>query len=90
MKDLGGGYYGLYAGDANGNGQIQNNDSETYWAVQNGQSGYKEGDYNLNAQVQNNDRETYWAPNNGIGTQVPEGTLLTKRINNTINTEVVK
>jgi len=71
MIDLGSGIFGLVSGDANGNGQIQNNDNETFWAVQNGQSGYKEGDYNLNGQVQNNDRETYWVPNNGRGTQVP-------------------
>jgi hypothetical protein len=70
MKDLGS-VFGLVSGDANGNGQIQNNDSETFWAVQNGQSGYKEGDFNLNGQVQNNDRETYWSSNNGRGTQVP-------------------
>jgi len=71
MRDLGSELYGLVSGDANGNGQIQNNDSETYWAVQNGQSGYREGDFNLNGQVQNNDRETFWALNNGKGTQVP-------------------
>ena len=72
MKDLEGGvYYGMFAGDANANGQIQNNDRETYWVVQNGQAGYKESDYNLNGQVQNNDNETYWVPNNGKGTQVP-------------------
>ncbi len=87
MKDLGGGYYGMISGDANGNGQIQNNDSETYWAVQNGQSGYKEGDYNLNGQVQNNDRETYWVPNNGRGTQVPGSTLMIIKNSSKQNTE---
>ena len=70
MKDLGG-VFGMVSGDANGNGQIQNNDSETFWAVQNGQSGYREADFNLNGQVQNNDRETYWRSNNGRGTHVP-------------------
>jgi len=71
MKDLGGGYFGMFAGDANGNGQVQNNDSQNYWVLQNGQSGYKESDFNLNGQVQNNDQENYWVPNNGKGTQVP-------------------
>ena len=71
LKDMGSGYYAMYTGDANGNGQVQNNDSEEYWSIQNGQSGYKSGDFNLNGQVQNNDRETFWVPNNGIGSQVP-------------------
>ena len=65
------GIYGMFAGDANGNGQVQNNDNEEFWKIQNGLSGYKEGDFNLNGQVQNNDNETYWVPNNGKGTQIP-------------------
>lgn len=65
------GYYGMIAGDANGNGQVQNNDVESYWKLQNGQSGYREADFNLNGQVQNNDRETFWKVNNGKGSQVP-------------------
>jgi len=71
MVSLGGGIWGMIAADANGNGQVQNNDSEDYWEQQNGQSGYKEGDFNLNGQVQNNDHEAFWVPNNGKGTQVP-------------------
>jgi hypothetical protein len=71
MANLGIGYYGMFAGDANGNGQVQNNDSESFWAPQNGQSGYKQADFNLNGQVQNNDNESYWVPNNGKGSQVP-------------------
>jgi len=71
MIDLGGGVFGMIAADANGNGQVQNNDSEEYWKLQNGLSGYKEADFNLNGQVQNNDNESFWVPNNGKGTQVP-------------------
>jgi hypothetical protein len=71
MANLGIGYFGMFAGDANGNGQVQNNDHENYWIPQNGQSGYKSADFNLNGQVQNNDNESYWVPNNGKGTQVP-------------------
>lgn len=71
MVNLGIGNFGMFAGDANGNGQVQNNDSESFWAPQNGQSGYKQADFNLNGQVQNNDNESYWVPNNGKGSQVP-------------------
>jgi len=72
VVDLGLGKFGMIAGDANANGQIQNNDSEDFWSIQNGQSGYKSGDFNLNGQVQNNDKESYWKPNNGRGSQVPD------------------
>ena len=71
MIDLGDGSFGMIAGDGNGNGQVQNNDSESIWQPDNGQSGYKNADFNLNGQVQNNDSESFWKPNNGKGTQVP-------------------
>ena len=63
--------WGMVSGDGNGNGQVQNNDSENIWKPDNGTSGYKSSDFNLNGQVQNNDNETYWKPNNGKGSQVP-------------------
>ena len=71
MADLGGGKFGMYSADADGNGQVQNTDNEEIWAIENGQSGYKPSDFNLNGQVQNNDLQTYWMPNNGKGSQVP-------------------
>ena len=71
MSDLGGGTFGMISGDANGNGQVQNNDSESIWKPDNGTSGYKSSDFNLNGEIQNNDNENYWKPNNGKGTQVP-------------------
>jgi hypothetical protein len=64
--------WGMIAGDANGNGQIQNNDSENYWKPDNGTAGYKNSDFNMNGQIQNNDNENYWKPNNGRGSQVPK------------------
>ena len=70
-KDLGSGVWGMIAGDGNGNGQVQNNDSENIWKPDNGTSGYKNSDFNMNGQVQNNDDENYWKPNNGKGTSVP-------------------
>ena len=63
--------WGMIAGDGNGNGQVQNNDSEEIWKPDNGISGYKNADYNMNGEVQNNDNENYWKVNNGRGTQVP-------------------
>ncbi len=70
-KDLGSGVWGMIAGDGNGNGQVQNDDSENIWKSANGTSGYKNSDYNMNGQVQNDDNENYWKINNGKGSQVP-------------------
>lgn len=64
--------YAMYAGDASGNGQIQNDDIYDYWANQVGGSGYLSADFNLNAQVQNNDRYGYWDSNVGAGSQIPD------------------
>ena len=71
MKDLGGGAFGMYAGDTNGNGQVQNDDKNDYWRIQVGTAGYKSADFNLNGQVQNDDKNDYWQFNVGLGTQVP-------------------
>jgi len=65
------GVWGMIAGDGNGNGEVQNDDSENIWKPDNGTSGYKNSDFNMNRQVQNDDNENYWKPNNGRGTQVP-------------------
>ena len=36
MIDLGDGSFGMIAGDGNGNGQVQNDDNENYWKLNNG------------------------------------------------------
>ncbi len=64
------GVYGMYAGDADNNGQIQNNDKNDFWKIQVGQSGYKCADFNLNGEVQNDDKNDIWKSNVGKGTQV--------------------
>ncbi len=79
MKDLGGGKFGMFAGDADANGQVQNVDKNTHWAPYNGTAGYKapngsSPDFDLNGQVQNTDKNLMWGPNNGLGTQVPSAT----------------
>ena len=71
VKEVESGVWAMIAGDGNGNGQVQNNDSESIWKPDNGTAGYKNSDFNLNGQVQNNDNEIYWKQNNGRGTQVP-------------------
>ncbi len=71
QRDMGGGKMGLWSGDGNANGQVQNTDIENVWKPTNGFSGYQRGDFNLNGEVQNTDFELYWKPSIGRGTQVP-------------------
>ena len=65
------GVFGIPTGDANANGQIQNDDKNYYWNNQAGLGGYKSADFNLNGQVQNDDKNDYWKQNVGKGTYVP-------------------
>ncbi len=63
--------YGLYAGDANHNEQVQNDDKNDHWQTQVGGAGYLDADFNLNGQVQNDDKNDFWQYTVGKGTQVP-------------------
>ncbi len=63
--------FAMPTGDANANGQIQNDDKNDYWKTQVGAAGYRSGDFNLNGQVQNDDKNDYWKGNLGNGTYVP-------------------
>ena len=60
------GQLGLYSGDFNGNGQIQNADFAGMVQTL-GTAGYVPGDFNLNGQVQNTDLQLQLVPNIGRG-----------------------
>lgn len=62
----------MYAGDADGNGQIQNTDDIMEWSPRVGNSGYEASDYNMDGQVQNTDRLLIWKHNVGRGSAVPD------------------
>ncbi len=65
------GVFGMPTGDANANGQVQNDDKNDFWKPQLGTAGYRSADFNLNGQVQNDDKNDFWKGNLGLGTQVP-------------------
>ncbi|HDQ46354.1 MAG TPA: hypothetical protein ENN17_12795 [bacterium] len=65
------GVYGLFAGDANGDGQIKVDDKNDYWWIEVGRAGYWSGDFNLDGQVKVDDKNDYWWKNVGRGSQVP-------------------
>ncbi len=70
-KEIDTGIWGMIAGDADGNGQVQTSDKNDYWWVDTGTAGYKSSDFDLNGQVQTSDKNDYWWSNSGLGTQVP-------------------
>jgi len=70
LVELNDGIFGMYGGDANANGQIQNDDKNDYWKSNVGTAGYKTSDFNLNGEVQNDDKNDIWKNNVGLGSHV--------------------
>lgn len=70
--DLGGGYFGMYAGDADGNGIVHQDDINLRWANEAGENRYYGGDMNLDSQVNNQDKDDVWIHNLNEQTQVPD------------------
>ncbi len=70
-KLLTGGVYGMYSGDANADGIIDDNDKTNSWNSETGLSGYLSSDLNLDGQSDNGDKNEIWLPNQGIGSQIP-------------------
>jgi hypothetical protein len=68
VKDLTNGYYALYSGDFNRDGQIQNSDINSMLNSL-GTSGYLSGDLDMNGQVQNSDIQNKLQPHLGKGAQ---------------------
>ncbi len=78
IKDMGDGNFALYAGDYNGNGQIQNTDKNAVEPLR-GISGYNNADVDMNGEVQNTDIQSTLNPNIGKGQQFTSRMLFAKR-----------
>ncbi|MEM1323690.1 MAG: hypothetical protein AAGG75_25745 [Bacteroidota bacterium] len=68
IAPLSGGLFGMFSGDFNANGQVQNTDVNGL-VPSIGTSGYQMGDLNLNGQVQNTDLQNFLILNLGKGAQ---------------------
>ena len=62
---------GLYGGDANGDGAINNTDATVTWFSQAGSFDYLSADCNEDTQVDNKDKNEMWLINKGEDNQVP-------------------
>ena len=71
QKDIGG-VWGMFAGNADGNGEVHQNDINNVWKGQAGGNGYYSGDLDLNNEVNNQDKNDVWLPNVGQSSQIPE------------------
>lgn len=66
IQNLAAGEFGLWSGDADGNGQVQNVDNELLLQFI-GNSGYRGTDLDMNSEVQNSDRQIQLLLNIGKG-----------------------
>jgi hypothetical protein len=68
VVDMGGNAYGMFSGDFDSNGQVQNSDA-TGVILLLGSSGYSFADMDMNSEVQNTDINNIITPNTGNGEQ---------------------
>ncbi|MCF8368088.1 MAG: hypothetical protein K9G76_03540 [Bacteroidales bacterium] len=72
QKDLGGGAFGMYGGDSNADGMVDDLDLSASWTSEAGMQGYLSSDINLDGQSNNVDKNVIWLPNSGNSSQVPD------------------
>lgn len=72
QKDIGDGFFGMYAGDLDANGAIELIDKTDTWETETGMNGYHQSDANMDKEVNNKDKNDYWLPNIGSSCQVPQ------------------
>jgi hypothetical protein len=72
LKNLGSGYYGMYAGNGDANDEIETGDITGPWSLDAGKTGYFSGDFDMNSQVNNQDKNDVWFTNRTKQSQVPD------------------
>ena len=72
QKDLGNGIFGMYSGDCNADGEINDDDRTSYWNQNAGKAGYYSTDLNLDGQSDNPDKNDVMLLNFGKNSEVPE------------------
>jgi len=72
QNDLGGGLFGLIAGDANADGTINELDGTEVWVNEVGHTGYLQSDANMDSQADNKDKNDVWVGNYGKFEVLPE------------------
>lgn len=71
QKEITSGVWGMFAGDANADGAVNQSDITENWVNDAGNSGYLNNDFNLDTQVDNKDKNDFAVQNTGTGSQLP-------------------
>jgi hypothetical protein len=71
QKNIGGGNFGMYSGDALPDGVLNDEDGTASWYLETGQFGYLNSDVDLNGQSNNQDKNDFWYINQGSHSQTP-------------------
>jgi hypothetical protein len=72
QKDFGNGVFGMYSGDSNADGTVDETDKTSGWNPDAGKSGYYGTDFNLDGQTDNPDKNEILILNYGKNSGVPE------------------
>ena len=72
QTNLGGGTFGMYGGDANGDGDVDGDDFILWQRDVGFGPAYDMIDLNMDNQIDNQDKNDVWLDNNGTSSQVPE------------------
>jgi hypothetical protein len=72
QASLGGGKYGMIAGNADGTAMVDATDISAKWGLQAGKKGYHSADMDMNNKVNNPDKNDIWMPNIGKWCKVPQ------------------
>ena len=67
QNELTTGVWGMIAADGNADGQVDNNDKNDVWLIDNGYTGYFGGDFNMDSEVDIDDKIVMWEFNSGKG-----------------------
>jgi hypothetical protein len=71
-QEIAPGVWGMFAGDSDASGLIDEPDKTSVWDLLTGESGYWNSDLNMDTQSDNKDKNDYWLTNLGEEGQVPE------------------
>lgn len=72
LTDLGGGNFGMIAGDTDASGIIDESDKSTIWVTEAGNAGYLSSDADLDGQADHPDKNDLWLKNLSSQSQVPQ------------------
>jgi hypothetical protein len=64
--------FGMFAGDANADGKIDQTDKANCWNTSTGKSAYNPSDFSFDGQIDNTDKNILWLENVGVQDQIPD------------------